>query len=179
MKGVVFNILEEMVISNEGMQVWNNILQSQQLEGIYTAGDSYPDSELFALVNEISAQTGVPCEKLIGHFGEFLFSQLAERFPMFVDSKSDLIAFLRSVDSVIHLEVKKLFTDPSLPRFEYEDLSDGRLLMRYHSPRRLCILAEGLIRGAASLYKTEIELEHEVCCHKGDSHCDLIVRIIE
>ncbi|WP_420598226.1 heme NO-binding domain-containing protein [Neptuniibacter sp.] len=175
MKGVIFNVLEEMVIKKCGMQVWNEILYTQNLDGIYTAGESYPDSELFALVTEISSQTKIPAEELVGSYGEFLFAQLAERYPLFLENKPDLRGFLKSVDSVIHIEVKKLYSNPSLPKFEYEDLPDGRLLMRYHSPRKLCILAEGLIRGASSTYHTPINIEHKICCHKGDPHCDLII----
>ena len=47
MKGVIFNILEEMVITECGMQSWNDILQQLELEGIYTSTESYPDTELF------------------------------------------------------------------------------------------------------------------------------------
>ena len=106
MKGVIFNILEEMVIEQCGLHAWNEVLNSQKLEGVYTAGESYPDTELFALVNEISAKTDIPVENLVGAFGEFLFEQLAERYPIFIENKSDLRSFLKSVDSVIHMEVK-------------------------------------------------------------------------
>lgn len=175
-KGVIFNVLEEMVIEQCGMEKWNEILNTLQLEGIYTSGESYPDEELFALVNEISSETGIAVEDLIGAFGEYLFTQLAKRYPVFIEQNSDLRSFLKSVDSVIHMEVRKLFKDPSLPHFEYEDHPNGSLLMRYHSPRKLCILAEGLIRGAAKMYETPISLDHSVCCHKGDPHCDLLIR---
>lgn len=179
MKGVIFNILEEMVITECGMQSWNDILQQLELDGIYTSTESYPDTELFALVNAISEQTGIPTATLTGAYGEFLFTRLAERYPLFIDSQPTLRDFLKSVDSVIHIEVKKLFSNPSLPKFECEDLEDGRLLMRYHSARKLCTLAEGLIRGAAIKYATTIEIEHEVCYHKGNDHCDIIIRFIE
>ncbi|WP_415887261.1 heme NO-binding domain-containing protein [Neptuniibacter sp. QD37_6] len=175
MKGVVFNILEEMVIDQCGLEQWNNILDKLSLDGVYTSGQTYPDDELFALVAEISEQTGIEFGTLVGAFGEFLFDSLARRYPVFIEQQPDLCSFLESVDSVIHLEVKKLFENPSLPRFEYEKLENGALLMRYSSPRKLCILAEGLIRGAATKYETPISITHDVCCHKGDPHCDIIV----
>lgn len=178
MKGVVFNVLEEMVIEQCGMLAWNEILESQALEGIYTAGESYPDSELFGLVDCISKQTGIPAETLVGAFGERLFKGLADRNPMFIDAESTLKGFLNSVHDVIHIEVRKLYENPNLPDFEYEDGADDTLLMRYRSPRKLCILAEGLIRGAASHYDTQITIDHPVCMHKGSDHCDLIVRFL-
>jgi hypothetical protein len=179
MKGIVFNVLEEMVIEQCGMLAWNEILETQKVEGIYTAGESYPDEELFGLVGCISAKTDIPVEILVGAFGERLFKGLAERNPMFIEAEDTLKGFLKSVHDVIHIEVRKLYENPNLPDFEYEEGADNTLLMRYRSPRKLCILAEGLIRGASYHYNTTIEIEHPVCMHKGSDHCDIIVRLIQ
>ncbi|MGB0734325.1 MAG: heme NO-binding domain-containing protein, partial [Pontibacterium sp.] len=149
----------------------------QRLEGIYTAGASYPDSELFALIEEIAMQTDVSQESLIAAFGEYMFERLAERFPMFIERAPNLRDFLLSVDQDIHAtEVKKLFSETTLPQFTYGDLPDGGLLMRYTSDRHLCILAEGLIRGAAIHYGASIDIIHDVCYHNGDDYCDIEVR---
>jgi len=178
MKGIVFNVLEEMVIDQCGMDTWNEILQQLQVAGIYTATESYPDEELFSLVTCISDKTQIPPETLISAFGEFLFDRLAAKYPVFIEAEPTLKGFLKSVHSVIHIEVRKLYDNPNLPDFDYEDQAANTLLMRYTSPRKLCILAEGLIRGAAKHYETDIELEHPVCMHKGADHCDLIVRFL-
>ena len=143
-----------------------------------TAGESYPDEELFSLVGCISEKTGLAIETLVGAFGERLFKGLAERNPSFIKTESTLKGFLKSVHDVIHIEVRKLYENPNLPDFEYEDNSDNTLLMRYRSPRKLCILAEGLIRGAALHYDTRIDIKHPICMHKGSDHCDLIVRFL-
>ena len=178
MKGVIFNVLEEMVTKECDLATWNLVLEECAAEGIYTAGESYPDSELFLLVESISRHTGIAQESLIGAFGEFLFQQLAARYPIFVESESTLKSFLKSVDSVIHMEVKKLYDSPGLPSFTYFEPSEDQLIMKYTSPRKLCILAEGLIRGAATYYKTDISISHPVCMHKGSDHCDLIIRFL-
>jgi hypothetical protein len=178
MKGVIFNVLEEMVIEQYNMQTWNEILASQTAEGIYTAGESYPDEELFNLVATISDKTDIPVETLVGAFGERLFEGLAARNASFIEAEPTLKGFLKSVHSVIHMEVRKLYENPNLPDFEYAEDADDTLLMRYRSPRKLCILAEGLIRGAAHHYDTLITIDHPVCMHKGAEHCDLIVRFL-
>lgn len=178
MKGVIFNVLEEMVVEQSGMLAWNQILDTLAIEGVYTAGESYPDEELFSLVGSISEKTDIPVEILVGAFGERLFKGLAERNPSFIEAESTLKGFLKSVHDVIHIEVRKLYENPNLPDFEYEDNDGDTLLMRYRSPRKLCILAEGLIRGAASHYGTSIKIDHPVCMHKGSNHCDLIIRFI-
>lgn len=177
MKGVVFNILEEMVLEQAGMEAWNNILaEASGEDGIYTAADSYPDTELFGLVEAVCKAINQPAEVVVGAFGEFMFGKLAERYPVFCEQAPDLKTFLKSVDSVIHVEVAKLYNETNLPKFKYAEPKENILVMRYHSERKLCILAEGLIRGAATHYNQKITIEHPVCMHKGADHCDLLVR---
>ncbi len=179
MKGVIFNILEEMVIEHKGMAVWNDILnQEMNDEGVYTAGESYPDEKLFALVHAVSKHTNLAIEEVLATFGEFLFGKLAARYPVFIEGAADLKTFLKSIDSVIHVEVKKLYNNPNLPSFTYSEPSSDVLVMYYHSPRKLCLLAEGLIRGAASHYETPIQLSHPVCMHQGAPKCELSVRFL-
>lgn len=180
MKGVIFNVLEEMVVQQCGIQVWNEVLdETGDVDGIYTSGDSYPDEELFALVETVCAKLDQPMATVVQAFGVFLFDQLAARYPIFVENEDNLRDFLKSVESVIHIEVKKLYDSPNLPNFTYDESDADTLLMQYRSPRKLCILAEGLIRGAAAYYDTEIEIGHDVCMHKGADHCDLKVRFLD
>ncbi|TBR42790.1 hypothetical protein CBF23_006335 [Marinomonas agarivorans] len=176
MKGVVFNILEEMVIEGYGMDAWNDILdQAQQSTGIFIAFESYPDEQLFELVGIICEKLNQPAEIIVRAFGEFLFSKLSERYHNFIEDHDNLDSFLKSIHSVIHVEVAKLYVDPNLPTIECFDNPDGTMTLRYRSPRKLCILAEGLIYGAAKEYKQDISLTHDVCMHKGSEFCDIVV----
>lgn len=179
MKGVIFNILEEMIEERYGMAVWNEILnRTMPGDGIYIAGESYPDEQLFSLVEAVSEQLDLPRAKVVSRFGEFLFQQLAVRHPVFLEDPEDLKSFLMSIQSVIHVEVQKLYDSPNLPTFQYTEPDPDTLIMHYHSPRKLCLLAEGLIRGAAAHYETAIEIDHASCMHQGDQQCDLIIRFI-
>jgi len=78
---------------------------------------------------------------------------------------------------VIHKEVRKLYNSPNLPTLDCEDIDEKTLLVKYYSPRKLCLLAEGLIRGAAQHYQTEYSLNHETCMHKGADQCLLRLSI--
>ena len=179
MKGVIFNILEELVEEKYGMQAWNEILAGLGYDGIYTAAKSYPDDQMFALVGAVSDKLQMPAGDVVGVFGEYLFSQLAERYPVFIEQEPTLRGFLKSVDSVIHVEVRKLYDSPNLPSFTCHDKDQRTLVMEYRSPRQLCILAEGLIRGAAQHYSTPITIEHPRCMHDGEEHCDLVIHFAE
>lgn len=174
MKGIVFNILEEMTEEQFGMQMWNEILdEATKSTGVFTAGKNYPDDNLFEIIGIASKKLNLPAETIVGAFGEYMFHRLNERHPVFIEKEPTLKSFLKSIESVIHVEVNKLYQDLNLPSFEYFDNSDDHLIMRYRSPRKLCILAEGLIRGASNHYAQRITLSHSTCMHKGDAYCDL------
>jgi len=97
---------------------------------------------------------------------------------MFTAQKSDLFSFLDSIEKVIHVEVRKLFENPSLPTLDCKLISDTEMDIEYYSPRKFCYLAEGLIQGAAEFYGKEIKLTHDTCMHNGAKSCIIKVNII-
>lgn len=179
MKGVVFIAFNQMVEDQVGIDVWEKILAQvmPETEGIYTSIEEYPDSELFNLVGALSDTVNVPVPTLVESFGEYLFGILNKKYPIFTEQKADFFSFIESIDGVIHKEVRKLYENPNLPKLECERVDDKNLNVIYTSPRKLCFLAEGLIRGAAKHYQVEYSLEHPQCMHRGDDHCLLQIAI--
>ena len=60
MKGVVFNLLEEMVEQNFGIAVWDSLLEATNQDGIYVSTETYPDEMLAALVVAAHEKSGIP-----------------------------------------------------------------------------------------------------------------------
>ena len=50
MKGIVFNLLEEVVIRHHGEDVWDALLDAAGVAGAYTSLGNYPDEDLGKLV---------------------------------------------------------------------------------------------------------------------------------
>lgn len=179
MKGIVFTTFNDMVEQKIGIDMWESLLESVNPAsgGVYTSIETFPDQELIDMVTELSKQTGTPVAELINAFGIFLFHALAMKHSVFTSEKPDLLEFLKSIESVIHQEVRKLYQDPNLPSIEWEQPEQNSLLLHYHSPRKLCHLADGLIRGAAEHYKTNIELSQSQCMHQGAERCTFVIEI--
>ena len=98
---------------------------------------------------------------------------LAKAYPSFLSPGMTARGFLRSVDRVIHVEVRKLVPGVELPTFRYEEPAPDRLVMIYESPRRLCDLAKGLVAGAAKHFGERVSLEETACMHRGAQACRL------
>lgn len=162
MKGIVFTELLEMVEERYSLDVVDRIVERAQLPsgGVYTSVGTYPPAEAISLVRELSKETGASASELLHTFGLHLFKRFAVGFPHFFRPEDDTLGFLERVETVIHVEVKKLYPDAELPTFDCMR-NDGALTMIYRSPRCLSSLAEGLIQGCADHFGEPIAIARE------------------
>ena len=155
MKGIVFTEFLAMVGLQCSEDMVDDIIDDAALPhgGAYTAVGTYPFSEMVALIVALSKRTGVPVTELIHRFGYYLFGRFLSLYPDFITSQPNTINLLASIESIIHVEVRKLYPDAELPTFEVESKSPQALSLIYRSPRCLADLASGLIEGALHYYK--------------------------
>jgi hypothetical protein len=109
------------------------------------------------MVGKLSEIKGVPVPALLTVFGEYFFTTLKTKYPVFME-KDNLFSFLNSIDQYIHPEVLKLYPDAELPRFEAEIKSDNEMTLDYMSSRKMSDLAIGLIKGAAKHFKEDVDI---------------------
>lgn len=176
MKGVVFNIVEDVVDETLPANTWDDAIESAGVHGAYTSLGSYPDEDLVRVVGALSAATGLPPADVLRHAGRHGFAHLASRHPDLLDGLDDLPALLTHLDDVIHPEVLKLYPDARTPTFRAERPDDDTVELHYESQRHLCALAEGLVAGAADHYATTVEITQPTCVLRGDDACVIRVR---
>jgi hypothetical protein len=175
MKGIVFNLLEECVRKAHGEDAWDSMLDAANVDGTYTSLATYPDATLYSLVGAASKALGLPPADIVRWFGREAAGVFAERYPEFFGGHKDTRSFLGTLNDIIHPEVRKLYPGADVPSFTYEDHPDGRLSMGYHSHRKLCSFAEGLIEGSAARFGEKATIEQPTCVHRGDAHCTLVI----
>ncbi len=160
MKGLVFTTFLEMVESKFSLEITDRIIETSELAsgGSYTTLGTYDHNEIIRLVAQLSERTDIPVADLVRTFGEYLFGQLVEMLPPFVEVSRTSFDFLQKVDSYIHVEVHKLYPDAQLPRFEYVTPKPGVLEMTYRSSRPFADLAEGMIQGCIRHYGESIDI---------------------
>ena len=176
MKGIVFTYLEEFVANSRGIEAWDSILENTELEtedGIYVAPGNYPDTDFVALVATAAKITEQPVDDVVFAFGEFVLIKFHEDYGHFFKEGMTAKTFLLGVHDVIHVEVKKLYPDVTLPKFTYEDASPNKLVMIYNSPRNLCFFAKGLIAQVGRHFNETITLEEPECSLHGAENCRL------
>lgn len=176
MKGIVFNLLAETVVDEHGEDVWDSLLAAAGLDGAYTSLGSYPDADMVRLVKVAAATLRCSSTDVLRWFGRAAMPLLAIRYGVFFEGHRSSRDFVRSVNDIIHPEVRKLYAGAGCPQFVFADEPDGRLLIGYSSPRQLCHLAHGFVEGAADQFNEAVELEHVACMLEGNPTCRMAVR---
>ena len=177
MKGVIFNLLEEVVSQHHGEAAWDEVLDRAELAGSYTTLGNYPHTELLKLVESAADVLGLPRAEVLRWSGRAAIPVLVRHFPAFFDAHRCTRDFLLSVNGIIHPEVMKLYPGSRCPHFDVRDESDGALLLGYASPRRLCMLAHGFVEGAADHYRQVPSVEHLACMDRGAHACLMRVAV--
>ncbi|MBV9576243.1 MAG: heme NO-binding domain-containing protein [Gammaproteobacteria bacterium] len=164
MKGMVFTEFLTFVEDNFGYETVDKIIEESHLSnnGAYTAIGTYDHGDMVKLVTALSQQLNTPIPDLLRTFGKHLFYRFKALFPHFFKENQSAFDFLSSVDNYIHIEVKKLYKDAELPKFEYEKPSPNILIMYYTSSRHFEDLAEGLIAGCIEQHHEKVSIKKEV-----------------
>jgi hypothetical protein len=180
MKGIVFNLLEEVVSAHLGEDAWDAILEAAAAGGAYTSLGNYPDEEFARLIGAVSDRTGRDCRDALKWFGHSAMRLLAQRFPEFFTTHRSLRSFLLSLNDVIHAEVRKLYPGAEVPVFEFETPAGAAaldtLIIHYRSKRKLCQLAEGFIAGAADHFREPVGVVQPCCMLEGAAECQLVCK---
>lgn len=171
MKGVIFNLAEQVVTDTYGADTWDQLLDDAGLDGVFTTLGSYPDAQLTAIVVAAAARLGVKTDAVVRIVGEGAIPLLAVRYPAFFEPHSSTRPFLLTLNDIIHPEVRKLYPGADVPEFGFEEQGEDVLLLEYRSHRQLCALAEGFVAGASSHYGQTVVIEQPRCMHRGDECC--------
>jgi len=180
MKGIIFNVLEDMIVQQCGMAVWNDLLEKHApADRVYVSAKSYEDMELLNIVQDVAARLQLPLQDVVKAFGNFLFQGLAERHQDVIQRFEDFTSLVLGIHHVIHVEVNKLYHDPRLPTIDARVSNPKQIVLSYNSPRKLCYCAEGLLFGAAKHFQQQITISHDVCMHQGADHCLFVIDLTD
>jgi hypothetical protein len=84
------------------------------------------------------------------------------------------MAFVLTLNNIIHPEVRKLYPGADVPVFDFATPKADTVEVGYVSKRKLCAFAEGLIEGSAKHYKEEVIIKQPKCMLRGDPKCVLV-----
>ena len=169
MKGVVFTEFLEMVEKEFGFVILDKLITETpeaSNEG-YTAVGTYSYEEFVALLINLSKETKISIEDLTKAFGTYLFGYFVKRYAHMLNNINTTFELLDKLESYIHVEVRKLYSDAELPYFETISMNKKHMVLHYKSKRRMASFAEGLINAAATHFEEDIHVEKEYLHEDG------------
>lgn len=168
MRGVVFTELLEFVEEALGFEVADKMIEMAKLEngGSFSQGGNYPFSEMQKMLMALSQITGKEPNELLFIFGEHLFSVLVKLYGKNIKEVGSSLDFIDSVESFVHVEVKKLYPDADLPKFITETKDENHIVLIYQSEKRLEAFAHGLIKSCGEYFEESLDINYETINQK-------------
>lgn len=158
MKGIIFTEFLDIIEETFGLDICQQMLDQASDKGIYTAVGSYDHRALVKLILTLSNITEVPPESLQEVYGEAVFTRLLQTMPEMASHQQDTFSFIKTVESYIHTEVKKLYPDATPPQFDFLSESETQMVMDYKSARCMSHVCLGLIKGCAKHFGQIVEV---------------------
>lgn len=178
MKGIVFNLLEQVVREEYGEDTWDKLLEATGLDGVYTSISSYPDEHLYQLVSAAADLTGKQANEIVQWFGSKALAHFATRYPHFFAPHRSGRDLVLTLNRIIHPEVRKIYPGADVPDFDFDVSSEEVLGLTYRSKRKLCAFARGLIEGSAAHYGERVAIDETSCMHNGADCCRFQIRFL-
>ena len=163
MKGIVFTEFLDLVEDKFGLEMVDTIIENSNLEsnGVYTSVGTYSFSEMLQLLTNLSTNTGISTDDLLLVYAEHFFSVLAKSYPDLIESYTDPIEMLASIEGHIHVEVRKIYPDAELPSFEVLEKTKNSIVMIYKSSRAMHHFGLGLMNKTFEHFNSSATIELE------------------
>jgi predicted hydrocarbon binding protein len=176
MHGIIHLELEKFVVESYDRDVWNKLVDAAGIgDRLYTPVQAYPDEDLVRVVEAAVAMTKKPATEILEAFGEYLVPTYLSVYGLLLDPAWKTLDVVEHTEETIHRVVRMRQPGAAPPRLRVERKSPTEVVITYDSPRKLCAVARGIVRGVAKHFDESIAIAERACMHRGDAHCSIAV----
>ncbi|MCC5943562.1 MAG: heme NO-binding domain-containing protein [Bernardetiaceae bacterium] len=161
MKGTIHRCLGEMITEQFGESKWQEVLKATALPEDYrfTKTEDIDEHQSLQLITNSSTILKKPLSEIFDLFGVYWVCHYAPReYKFWYIGLKDAKDFILKLDN-IHSLVGKHFNKAKPPNFIYTEENKYTLLVQYKSKRNLIDLYISLVKGVATYFKEDIEIE--------------------
>ena len=177
MNGIVYIEIGKFAQARLGELGWIEVVKQAGVpQRLYYRVADYPDEEAFALLAALSMQMQEPVGKVLEDLGEFIAPDLLRMSRFWIQPEWKTLDVIANTEQTIHETLRKEGSNTNPPQLRCRRISADEVVITYDSPRRLCSLARGIIRGLAVHYGEAVTIAEAACMLKGAPACELIVR---
>lgn len=178
MNGIIPIEIRKFVETRLGKQSWPEIVRlAEAPPRVYVPVADYPDREMTALLSAVSARTGDSIPVLWEAVGEFMAPDLLNMVPALIRPDWKTLDVIANTEEAVHEVLRKGRRSTNPPRLKCRWSGPHEVVVTYVSPRKLCMLAKGIIKGIATHYEEQVTITEPTCMLRGDAACELHVTI--
>jgi hypothetical protein len=175
--GLIHTGLQKFVEASYGAEGWKTLVARAGLEGeTFTPLGSYPDEHLVALVREAEALTGLTATMLLEAFGEFIVPTYLTLYGSLLKPEWRTLDVVEHTEETVHRVVRMRHPGAEPPRLKTKRTAPHEVVLTYDSPRKLCAVARGIVRGVAKRFSERIHMDDQRCMLRGDPACVIAFR---
>ena len=170
MKGVVFQLLEDVAQREHGHQAWDELVD---MAGRHQELWSPSEQEALSHLTCAHAAGDMDARSALRRTGRRAIPVLANMHPqLFANSDSTRAFLLVLAGGVVIDTVKGVIRWPAADaNFRILPAPDGDFFLGYRSNRHPCALVEGLVEGAADYFREAVSIVQLKCTGRGDNRC--------
>jgi len=177
MHGIILTELQKYVEKRRGAETWTEVRAAAGLsDRVYTPVGVYPDDDVVALIGATAASTQSPVDDVLQDFGEFIVPDLVEIYGSLIDPDWGPLDLLQHTEETVHTMVRVRDPGSEPPYLEAERTAPDEVVITYRSPRRMCGVAKGIVRGVAAHYGQPLSISEEMCMLDGADRCVIVVQ---
>lgn len=171
----MLNELERFLDLEYGLGTWVDVRARAGRTTPYVITANYPDEEAMAVVIHAARATDTELQAFLFAFGAFLATGLLKVYGPFIDPQWRLLDLLEHTEASIHQAVRLNDAAADPPRLHVTRPAADRVEINYRSPRKLCGLAKGIVRGLSEHFQEPVRIDDLACMHSGDAACKIAV----
>lgn len=184
MKGVIKESIQEFVETKFGREVWQDVMdRAGCTEPVLSVCGNYTDELNSELVKALASVSDMPVDDVLVEFGKFWVLNVGpDSHPAYYslagESPRDFLLNMNWIHKQSQWDgLEGAPADSAPPRFEFEEKSDGRLLIHFDSKGGLCSVLRGQILGIGIRCDSALKVRETACKEKGEAHCTMEVII--
>jgi predicted hydrocarbon binding protein len=175
MHGTVLFHLHRYAERTWGQDAWSQLFAKAGLaEKSYSPVGVHPDEDMVALVNAAAELTGLAAIEILTRFGEYLAPELVAIYPSLIDSDWRTLDLIANAEQVIHEAVRAQKPESSPPILRAQMVNPHEVHLVYASPRMMCSLLKGIVKGVSNHYGENIRVIEESCMLEGSPFCSIV-----
>lgn len=176
MRGVFFVQLQDYVSKKFDSMTWNKIIAKAGVPSkVYFSYQQYSEEEFYRVMAETIHLTQMPRNEILEEIGENLTPFFFQTFNSVIQKEWRTLDLVERIEHFNYKILQQGDDEGEVGKFTCQRVKPHLVEIKYNSPRKMCSLLIGLVKGFSKHFKEKITINHTQCIFDGAPECHFSV----